>query len=96
MDYQRLRNLTTKKLHTDISHVYHDIEYLVGVGGIMTHQIPNALRSLDFYLMDQVPDRRFWDGVHDPLHAGEWDIPPMNHMQRADFFNTMRRLGGQV
>lgn len=28
MDIQRLRNLTTGRLHTEMAHIYQDIEYL--------------------------------------------------------------------
>ena len=50
MDIQRIRNLTTGSLHTDMDHVYKDIEYIVGEKGIMTHMIPNACSSLEPYL----------------------------------------------
>lgn len=96
MDIQRVRNLTTRKLHTDISHVYQDLEHLVGVPGIMTHQIPNALAAIAPWLMVKVPDRRFWDNLHDPLHAGELEIEPMTQIERDAFFHRVARLTGRL
>ena len=86
MDIQRLRNLTTGKLHTDIGHVYQDIEYLTGESGIMTHMLPNAWRALDPYLRTVVPDTRLWDGQHDPSHTGDIDVPPMDEVAKEAFW----------
>jgi len=96
MDFQRVRNLTTRKLHTDIGHVYQDLEYLVGVKGIMTHQIPAALRAIAPWLVCAIPDRRFWDNLHDPLHAGDLEIEPMGSGARDRFFLRMRMDSGPL
>ncbi len=89
---QRLRNLTTGRLHTKIDHVYQDIEYLTGEPGIMTHMIPNAMRALEPWLREQVTDARFWDDVHDVTHVGETDVAPMTPTERAAFFERYRTL----
>lgn len=78
MDIQRLRNLTTGRLHTDITHVYQDIELLTGAPGLMTHQIPNAMRALEPYLQEHIQDSRFWDGKYDVTHIGEIEVPVMD------------------
>lgn len=91
MDFQRVRNLTTGRLHTNVAHVHHDIEHLVGVPGIMTHQVPAALRELQHWLREKVLDRRFWDDQHDLLHAGELDIEPMTQIERDAFFYGLGR-----
>lgn len=57
----RLRNLTTGILHTEIGHVYEDIENLTGTKGIMTHQIPNAIRAMLPWLKVKLKDEQFWD-----------------------------------
>lgn len=80
MDIQRLRNLTTGRLHTEMRHIYEDIEYLTGHAGIMTHMLPRAARALEPYLRSVLPDERFWDGKHDPTHIGTVDIEPMDEM----------------
>lgn len=63
MDVQRLRNLTTGRLHTEIGFVYEDIEHLTGVKGIMTHMMPRAMRALMQLraLAEMRPDG-IWDG----------------------------------
>lgn len=85
MDVQRLRNLTTGKLHTEIAHVYEDIEHITGVPGVMTHQLPNAVRAMMPYLRAQIADARFWDGRFDQTHTGEFDLPPMPDAERQEF-----------
>ena len=45
MDVQRLRNLTTGRLHTEIGHVYEDLGRIAGDDGIMTHMIPRVMRA---------------------------------------------------
>lgn len=92
MDIQRLRNLTTRKLHTEMQHVYQDIECLTGTDGIMTHQIPNAMRALDPWLRERVTDERFWDGEYDPDHQGEIEIAPMTSDETAAFFQRYGEL----
>jgi hypothetical protein len=86
MEAQRLRNLTTKRLHTDIAHVYEDIEYLVGERGLMTHCIPSAMRALEPHLRETVPDARYWDESYDPTHTGEIDLQPLTAEQRELFW----------
>lgn len=92
MDIQRLRNLTTKRLHTDISHVYQDIEFLTGEKGILTHSIPNAVNALEPYLRETVKAQRFWDGEHDTEHTGDFEIAPMDDEQKAAFFERFKSL----
>lgn len=77
MDIQRVRNLTTGRLHTKMEDIYADVEWLTGAKGVMTHQLPNALRALEPYLREKVAEARFWDGEYDTAHTGEIDIPPM-------------------
>lgn len=92
MDIQRLRNLTTGYLHTEIGHIYEDIEYLTGAGGIMTHMIPNACKAMRPWLESKIADNRFFDHQHDPAHVGEFDIAPMSNEERAEMFDRYTRL----
>lgn len=78
MDIQRLRNLTTGRLHTEMSHIYEDLALITCEGGVMTHQLPTAFRAMEPYLREKVSDARFWNGEYDPTHIGEIDIPPMD------------------
>lgn len=84
MDIQRLRNLTTGRLHTEIGHIYQDMETLTGMGGVMTHMIPRILRAMDPWLRKVVTDTRFWDGECDTTHVGEIDIPAMNEDEQKE------------
>lgn len=86
MDIQRLRNLTTGRLHTDVGFIYQDIEYLTGEKGVMTHMLPNAMRALEPWLREKLSDRRLWDGEYDPSHIGEIDIEPMTKSDVDEFW----------
>lgn len=86
MNIQRLRNLTTRRLHTCMDDIYEDIEYITGEKGLMTHHIPNALRALEPYLRTTASDARLWNGEHDPEHSGDIKISPMNELEQDDFW----------
>ena len=75
MDIQRLRNLTTGILHTEISHVYEDLESIIRDRGLMTHMLPRVLRSVEPWLREHVTNKRFWDGKYDTTHIGEHELP---------------------
>jgi hypothetical protein len=92
MDFQRLRNLTTGIIHTEIGHVYEDIELLSKAEGILTHQLPNAARALEPWLREKITDPRFWDGQFDLGHCGELDIEPMTDEEKAKFCDRFRAL----
>lgn len=77
MDIQRIRNLTTGRLHTKMEDVYEDLDFLTRNGGIMTHMIPRVIRAIEPFLREQVTDARFWDGKHDPEHTGEYTLRQM-------------------
>lgn len=103
MDIQRLRNLTTGRLHTKMEDIYADIEILTGERGVMTHMLPNACRAAGQYLREKAPDARLWDGLYDVTHVGEIDIPPMNTEEVGAFWrryeelpNPLARLGSSA
>lgn len=91
MNIQRIRNLTTKHLHTKIEHVYEDVERLTGEPGVMTHQLPNAWRAMEPWLRSKLPER-FFAGDYDPDHLGEYDLDPMTEAERAEFFERYAAL----
>jgi len=88
---QRLRNLTTHRLHTYVGDVYEDIETLIGVRGIMTHQLPNALTAMEPWLKSKLPER-FFDGQFDTTHTGETHIEPMTAAEQAEFWKRFGAL----
>lgn len=71
MDIQRLRNLTTGRLHTKMEHIYQDLGFIVGDDGLMTHMLPRVMRAIEPWLREQVTDARFWDGEYDTTHTGD-------------------------
>ena len=91
MDIQRLRNLTTGRLHTDISHVYEDLGIITGEAGLMTHMLPRAMRAAEPWLREHVTDARFWDEQYDTTHTGEFDLPtPQRRSATADVCEIRR------
>jgi len=75
MDIQRLRNLTTGRLHTEMQHIYEDLEMITGESGLMTHMLARAMRSVEPWLRQHVTDAKFWDDKYDPSHIGEHPLP---------------------
>lgn len=96
MDIQRLRNLTTGRLHTEMSHIYQDIETLIGSEGIMTHHLPSAMRALEPFLQKRVLCERFWDGKYDVTHTGDYFVDPLNHEELKDFWIDFRMRMDEV
>lgn len=92
MNIQRLRNLTTHRLHTKMEDIYEDIELLTGEKGVMTHMLPNACRTLEPYLRAKIGDPRFWDGNYDTGHTGDFEIDPMLEQERSEFWERFSQL----
>ena len=92
MTNQRIRNLSTGRLHTKMSDIYEDIEYIVGESGIMTHMLPTAREALLPWLRTQVPDARFWEDVYDPQHDGETALSPMTLDEQKQFWYLYESL----
>ena len=84
MDIQRLRNLTTKRLHTGMSHIYEDLGFIVGDDGLMTHMLPRVIDAVEPWLRSQVSDERFWDGAYDTTHTGEYPLRAMDATESAE------------
>jgi hypothetical protein len=85
MDIQRLRNLTTGRLHTEMSHIYIDLENITGEHGLMTHMLPRALRAIEPWLRKHVTEPRFWDDEYDTSHNGEFELPTPTDEDRKEF-----------
>ena len=86
MNIQRLRNLTTGRLHTEVGHVYEDLEAIIGERGLMTHMLPRAITAVEPWLREHVTDPRFWDGEYDTTHTGEYELPNPTDADRAAMF----------
>ena len=92
MQIQRLRNLTTGRLHTEIQHVYEDLETLTGESGLMTHMLPNVMKAVEPWLRQHVTDERFWDGKHDTSHVGTIELPTPTAKDRNAMFERFKAL----
>lgn len=90
MDIQRLRNLTTGRLHTDIGHVYEDLGWITGETGLMTHMLPRAMRAVEPWLRKFVTGERFWEDKYDPTHTGEIELPMPTEEDRAEMFERYK------
>ena len=86
MNIQRLRNLTTGRLHTAIGHVYEDLGMITGESGLMTHMLPRAMRAVEPWLREHVTDSRFWEDEYDTTHTGEYVLPEPTAEDRAAMF----------
>lgn len=92
MDIQRIRNLTTGILHTDVSHLYKDIEYLTSSPGIMTHHLPAASRALKPALHARFYGAaRIWHGGYDPNHVGDFDVAPLDDEELSAFWSLFEQ-----
>lgn len=92
MDIQRLRNLTTGRLHTNMSDVQEDLEFLTDAEGILTYMLPNIMEAVAPWLREQVTDERFWDSEWDTTHTGEYEIMPMTHEEKTACFQRYGKL----
>lgn len=93
MQNQRLRNLTTLILHTKMDDIYKDIEFITGETGIMTHQLPAAMKAITPWLKEKVQDQRFWDDQFDVTHVGEYDLQPMTKDEVQKMFKLFIERG---
>lgn len=84
MDIQRLRNLTTGRLHTEMDFVYQDLEEITDQFGLMTHMLPRMLKAITPWLKKHVTDERFWDGEYDRSHVGEYVLPMPTEVEREE------------
>ena len=91
-DIQRLRNLTTGRLHTEMDHIYEDLGLITGEKGLMTHMLPRAMRAVEPWLRKKITDPRFWDGEFDTSHTGSFDIPAPTREDLKIFFERFAAM----
>jgi hypothetical protein len=72
---QRLRNLTTERLHTKMDDIYTDICLVMGLPSIMTHSLPAANKAIAPWLHKHVKEPSFWDGSYNPGLKGIVYLP---------------------
>lgn len=91
MDIQRLRNLTTGRLHTSMDHIYEDFAFFTG-HDFCTHQLPNALEALLPFLRKRVLEARFWDYKFDTTHVGQFAVKPLDADELNEFLKAFGKL----
>ena len=77
---QRLRNLTTGIIHTNVIDIHTDLAAFTGIEA-MTHQLPALIDAIAPYLKSKLTEPKFWDGKYDPTHIGETEIDAMSHQE---------------
>lgn len=92
MNAQRLRNITTGRLHTEMGHIYEDLGTITGESGLMTHMLPRAMRAVEPWLREHVTEPRFWDGEYDKTHTGEIELPEPTEQDRAEMFERYKEM----
>ena len=92
MKTQRLRNLTTGRLHTEVGHIYEDLGAITGEEGLMTHMLPRAMKAVEPWLREHVTDSRYWDGEYDTEHTGELDLPTPTAEDRLAMFDRFKEM----
>ena len=92
MDIQRLRNLTTGRLLTEMGCVYEDLGMLTGEDGLMAHMLPRAMKAVESWLREHVKDERFWDGEFDTTHVGNYDLPMPTKEDQKVFFERFKEM----
>jgi hypothetical protein len=90
VNIQRLRNLTTRRLHTKMEHIYEDLGIITGETGLMTHMLPRALVACEPWLREHVTEPRFWDGEYDTTHTGEFELATPSAEDRAAMFKRYK------
>jgi len=92
VDIQRLRNLTTGRLHTEMGHIYEDLGAITGEDGLMTHMLPRAMDAIKPWLLEHVKDARFWNGEFDKTHVGEFELPESTSDDRKAMFERYKAM----
>jgi hypothetical protein len=90
---QRLRTLTTGKLHTEIDDVKEDLGRIFDrPDSVTTHMIPNLLDAALPWLQSIGLPERFFDGTADASHVGDITIPEPTDADRAAMWQRYRAL----
>jgi hypothetical protein len=79
---QRLRNLTTGILHTNMEDIREDLEAITGIPALSTYELPDILDALHPFLAEHIIEPRYWTDVLDVTHTGWMVLPAMPAAQR--------------
>ena len=90
MKYQRIRNLTTGLMHTNIRDIKEDIAYLVGAKYTSSATISKSNKALYPFLEARLSDRRFFNKTHDEEHTGDIEILPLDEVEMKLFVSRYK------
>lgn len=92
---QRLRNLTTERLHTNIADIYEDLMAIVG-GFFLPISISAVHTSVLKWLKTLDLDPKFWEDEFDPDHVRETELPEPSQDQREQTIHEAITLLSQT
>jgi len=92
MDVQRLRNLTTHILHTEMRHIYEDLNTIIGEEIAMTHMLPRLTDAVTPWLLQHATEPRLWDKSYDPENKGTVDLPEPTKQDREDMLSRYMKM----
>ncbi len=95
MDIQRIRNLTTGILHTNLLDVHEDVARLTGVV-ILKREMPFVIPAMREWLRRVVEDERFFDVGLCYGHVGEIDMPRMSILEKGAFLGRLHSISWQL
>jgi hypothetical protein len=90
---QRLRNLTTSKLHTRLDDLHEDFERILGKP-ISSQSYEYARQAILLWLHENLKDPRFWDETYDPTHIGEVKLIEPTETERVFMLSIMKTSAG--
>ena len=91
-DIQRMRALTTGRLHAKVQYIYEDLEAIIGEQGLMTHMLPRVMEAVKPWLRQHITDSRFWEDAYDTSHVGEIEIPDPTDQDRAAMLERFKQM----
>jgi len=85
MTNQRLRNLTTGLIHTNIADIKEDVAYFVGAEYTSSAILPKANKALYPFLEARLSDKHFFDKMYDVKHLGNTEVLPLDEVEMKLF-----------
>lgn len=82
IETQRLRNLTTGRLHTERAHIHDDLGWVLGKL-VCDFKLRSAYSAILPWLKEKVVDERYFDGEYDPTHTGCFELPEPTKEERS-------------
>jgi len=82
---QRLRNLTTGRMHTNANDIKKDLEFFTEEEGIADISMGGANAALLKFLKVRLPDKRFWEDKYDATHDGSTLVSTLTFKEKEEW-----------